>query len=484
MENRFNNRDFEQFIKNNADQYRMYPSERVWKGIHNNLHTRRRWYGIGLGFLILTAGMVTWVMTTNSTKTKIMAVKDEGRIVYQASPIPPSKDLVTAIPLQKNSFITPVDNAQKKLFPAKTGMNTGETPVPTEPSTASGFATTWEPEIVAKRELPAATTETAVRNNSTLLVPAPAVRVVSPEQRHLLLPVNQFSFVIPPAQAPATPVVETELPAVPSSPGTYPMTIESVVNSYTHIRSRKKVSLQLFITPTISYRKLDENKEFTNSARNVVGNGPASAYYYYSDINSMVTHKPDLGIQVGAMAGYPLGRNLTLIGGLQFNVSKYDIKAYTSPGEIATIALQNNAGGTNTVSTVTNYRNTGTGYFANWLHNLYFSASAPVGLEMKISSNRKSYVGMSATAQPTYVIGNRAYLISTDYKNYVEVPSLTRKWNFNAGFEVFAGNTTGKFKWRVGPQVRYQAESSFVNKYPVKEHLFDFGIKMGVFLSK
>ena len=51
MESNFNNRDFEQFVKQNADQYRMFPSEKVWKGIHNTLHTRRRWYGIGLGFI-------------------------------------------------------------------------------------------------------------------------------------------------------------------------------------------------------------------------------------------------------------------------------------------------------------------------------------------------------------------------------------------------------------------------------------------------
>ncbi|MEP6699862.1 MAG: hypothetical protein ABJA85_01040, partial [Bacteroidota bacterium] len=64
MENKFNNRDFEQFVKQNADQYRMFPSEKVWRGIHNSLHTRRKWYGIGLGLLLITTGAVTWVMLT------------------------------------------------------------------------------------------------------------------------------------------------------------------------------------------------------------------------------------------------------------------------------------------------------------------------------------------------------------------------------------------------------------------------------------
>src|SRR5688572_31773279 len=70
MESNFNNRDFEQFVKQNADQYRMFPSEKVWKGIHNTLHTRKRWYGFGLALLLLTSGAVTWVMLTPSGKVQ------------------------------------------------------------------------------------------------------------------------------------------------------------------------------------------------------------------------------------------------------------------------------------------------------------------------------------------------------------------------------------------------------------------------------
>ena len=65
MESNFSNRDFEQYVKQNADQYRMFPSDKVWKGVNNALHTRRKWYGFWLGFLLLTTGgAVTWVMTT------------------------------------------------------------------------------------------------------------------------------------------------------------------------------------------------------------------------------------------------------------------------------------------------------------------------------------------------------------------------------------------------------------------------------------
>ncbi len=53
MESNYRNRDFEQYIKENADQYRMFPSEKVWKGVNNALHTRRKWYGFWLGIFII-----------------------------------------------------------------------------------------------------------------------------------------------------------------------------------------------------------------------------------------------------------------------------------------------------------------------------------------------------------------------------------------------------------------------------------------------
>ena len=238
------------------------------------------------------------------------------------------------------------------------------------------------------------------------------------------------------------------------------------------------MSWQVYLAPTISYRKLTENKPFLSSAQS---NNSIYSYAALHDINSAVTHKPDMGLEFGFSAGYPLSKNLTVIAGLQFNVSKYDIRAYNYPSEVATIALLQ--GMVPIPFPPDNYRNFD-GYKSDWLHNLYISASAPVGAELKLTGNKKTYIGIGSTIQPTYILGNRAYLISTDYKNYVEVPSLIRRWNINSSFEMFAGYSTGKIKWKVGPQVRYQVLSSFQEQYPVKEHLFDFGLKVGIMLNK
>jgi len=49
--------EFEQLIREKTEQYKMYPSENVWKGVHNSLHTKRKWF-IGSMALLVTGILV------------------------------------------------------------------------------------------------------------------------------------------------------------------------------------------------------------------------------------------------------------------------------------------------------------------------------------------------------------------------------------------------------------------------------------------
>jgi hypothetical protein len=239
---------------------------------------------------------------------------------------------------------------------------------------------------------------------------------------------------------------------------------------------------QLYFTPTVSYRKLAQNKSFNNSSL-LNTSGYSYPFASLTDVNRAVTHKPDMGLELGLSAAYPASKSMKITGGIQFNINRYDIKAYVYNREPATINL-NGGSGNNSVTTWTSYRNFN-GYKSDWLKNFYFSVSAPVGAQLKLFGNGKTNYGIAATIQPTYILKDKAYLISTDYKNYAEVPRLIRHANVNTSFETFvtykshSGNTT----WQIGPQIRYQLLSSFQKSYPVKENLFDFGLKVGVSLN-
>lgn len=456
MENSYNDREFEHYIKESADQYRMFPSEKVWQGVNNALHTRRKWYGFWLGFLLLlTGGAVTWVMTTHPVSGK------------NGTPVSGNNLSLTKIAAEK------VDIQDiKDLLPFAAGERAPLSNSQTTRSFTGPFVVSQEVDDISADQFLSGpvTIENPVKSQHS---------IITNLNYH---PVASFEI----ASLPET-VVVSDAKSIPaetiitiSNPQTQvysPYTIESVINSYKYKKPSKKLSWQLFVTPTISYRRLSVNKSVDNSSSS---NYP---FAYLQDVNSAVTHKPDLGLQIGVSGRYPITRGIKIRGGLQFNINRYDIKAYAFNGEVATIDLNGGGSGSSTISTWTYYRNYA-GYKSDWLKNFYFSVSAPIGVEVKLAGNDKTNVGVAGTIQPTYVLNDKAYLISTDYKNYAEVPRLIRHLNLNTGFETFVNYTSGKTKWQIGPQVRYQILSSFHNKYPIKENLFDFGLKVGVTLNK
>jgi hypothetical protein len=458
MKSNFGNRDFEDFVRQNADQYRMFPSEDVWKNIHSTLHTRRKWYGAGLAFLLLlTAGAVTWVMITNPASEKKQQTAYTNT-VSKSKNISPS--VVTA--LQNTSVDRPgqIPGFVRQLPTATNIVNS----MPALPAN--------EKSNLEELTLPVVTSATTFQSHeqtSNDLSPKFNTGIFDE-----LKPGRLQDVVI---SVPETNIETTEQKENTSSSAeenNYPLTIESVTNAYRTRNAGKRIIWQFFVTPTISYRQLSAND---NSAlRNALGYAPNGS----TNVNKAVTHRPDLGLQIGVSAAYPLTKSLKLRGGLQFNLNRYDIKASAYNPELATINL--NDANSSSISAWTNYRNYG-GYRTNWLKNFYFSISAPIGIELQLAKSKKMNWGIAGTVQPTYILKDKAYLISTDYKNYAKVPWLVRRVNLSTGVETFIGFGE-KTKWQIGPQVRYQLLSSFNNEYPVKEHLFDFGLKVGVFLNK
>jgi len=466
MESNFSNRDFEQYVKQNADQYRMFPSDKVWKGVNNALHTRRKWYGFWLGFLLLTTGgAVTWVMTTppGSGKQNIATVKNDSPASSSGQTIvagtEAARRIENLLPFDKQRFVP------ESLPPVRSNVSiAGPSLLSVQEATSVQVPVTTFQHL-AKNGLEGGHSSKAVMSSLIgNIVSAPTEVVIFTDDQALISKKGKSPGI---AEYPQS--VQREI-------GFQPLTIESVVNAYQIKKIPKKISWQLFVTPTISYRKLSVNKSIDN---------PSALNYPFaslSDVNSAVTHKPDIGLQIGLSGRYPIAKNLKIRGGFQFNINRYDIKAYAFNGEVATIDLSGGPGNS-TISTWTNYRNFN-GYRSDWLKNFYFSVSAPIGVELKLFGNSKTNVGIAGTLQPTYILSDKAYLISTDFKNYAEVPRLIRHVNLNTSFETFVNYTSGKTNWQIGPQVRYQVLSSFQNKYPVKENLFDFGVKVGVTINK
>jgi hypothetical protein len=436
MKKNFTPENFEDFLRQSADGLRMRPSVQVWKGVSSHLNKRRRRFEFIIGaFIIAITTFGYFIIEQPGSVTK---PSPSGTIKSSAS--------------QENFAIV------------NKGIHTTAT------YSQNTIASSKNKNITTSHIHTAVGTSPVTHNE----MEAQQMAAINPEEFSPTI-VDSYFEDNSNTQAPET--------AQDNKQGIkYPLTIESVTNSFKPFKLKKKVGFQFYFTPTVSYRKLGENKSFLRSQPVTNPNYTPALIY---DVNTVVTHKPNIGFELGMAAKYPLTRNLKLLGGLQFNVNRYDIKAYTSfTSSVATIMFN---GRTNnrpdSLNTYSRYSNSTTGYKSDWLQNYYIQIAAPFGVEMKLSGNDKVQFGVATTVQPTYVLGDRAFMISTDYKSYVEVPQLVRRWNVNTSLETFVGYSTGKLNWQVGPQVRYQLLSSFINKYPVKENLFDFGLKVGVSLN-
>lgn len=447
-----NNKDvnFEDFIKKTADQYRMYPSEDVWNGVHRTLHPRKKWYGFGLGLLLVGSGLSVMFLV-NTKKTNLKEISE-------AKPVQ-TEQTITQFNTNDIASASPnTSSTENLLIPAPEQLRTDD---------LSNNVLASQPGITAQP----GTTD----NNNKDLAIQNTLPFTSLNQSDEATDQNEYYNVLRNKEKAGN--VKANEPASENLLLT-PLTIESVLNTYSRINRKNKLLFQVFFTPTVSYRKLAENKSFLQSAP---ANLPPSYSALYN-INNVVTHKPDMGLELGVNAKYPITKSINAKAGLQFNMTRYEIKAFNNPTEIATIAL-NNGRRIESLNTVSNYRNFNGGK-ADWLKNFYFQVSIPVGAEINLIQDEKIAFGIGSTIQPTYVLGDRAYLISSDYKNYSEVPWLIRRWNVNTSIETYVAYSTGKLNWQVGPQVRYQILSSFVDKYPVKENLFDFGLKVGIGLNE
>lgn len=435
MERNSTNENFEQFLRQNAEDFRMHPSDKVWEGISKDLHKPQKRYYFGLILLLVSSSILGYTVYE-------LSISKTGRQEQQL-PTPAAKPASSSS--AENSITQKTEKGNGLYVEKSLAENSTTVALNTKEEDYHPTLSIAVSNLENKKQTRLADLFSLTRNNFL--------------NEGMVGQKPSFDFNQPTAKD------------LSEKNGTK--------SSLPKARSKSsRFSLMFFFTPTVSYRKLTENKSYLRSS-------PVGAPYSYAalyDINNAVTHKPDIGLEFGATTKYALTKSIKLRAGVQFNINRYDIKAFKYIPEVATIAL-NNGYRVDSLSTVSNYRNFNGGK-TDWLQNFYFQVSAPVGVEVKLHGNEKMHIGVASTIQPTYVIGDRAYLITADYKNYAQVPWLIRRWNVNTNLETFVAYSSGKLNWQIGPQVRYQLLSSFISKYPVKENLFDFGLKVGISLNQ
>ncbi|MBE7171932.1 MAG: hypothetical protein INR73_15190 [Williamsia sp.] len=455
MDKDFYNDDLDDFLQQKADEYTMYPSEKVWKKVRRNLFWHKNWYSVTGGILalfllfLLPESFLSTIFP-DPPKTNSNATKETGAANALSAP---SADKLKAIPgnLPATAASNTPQASKPVLFVAKSTPLENSTPVHIS-------------------ELPVAKTghqPAAIRPNSqSIIIAAPAV--------------TEGSALVEEAEKESKATDEKEVKAdvnLEEAPTQYHGDVnwlqEMALINLTP-KKQGKFNLQFYFSPLVSYRTLTDNGHNTHTAN---GNAPLAGNQV--DINQYVDHQPSMGVELGSNILYRASNRLTIRTGLQLNYSRYTIKAYRAGYEKASIALKSFGRPDDTLTTYTTIRNFN-GYLQEQLQNQYFQVSLPVGAELKLLGNKRFQINVAGTIQPTYLLLSDTYLLSTNYINYIKEPSLVRRWNVHSSAEAYISYQFANVRWQVGPQFRYQLLSSFNDRYPVKEYLMEYGIKFGI----
>lgn len=494
MEQNFFRDGFENLLKEQADNFRMYPSRRVWNSIYNDLYPGRRWPSMTVMLLLIFA--LVYIGITHSHQVvgndqKFSAADKSGKsetINITQNSIPSSNisgqtSFLASDPLLNNN--TPGSSISPKPVGANTtavsslhaqrnrrsgSENQGRARIQITASTVDN-----EPaENDVEQSVIVADTESSVAINS----------FQNAETNSKVDAVLNFSDIKPELET--TSLVNPELKSISVRINTNLPKDNSVKEwmedfaFHNKPRSKKwntSVDYLAWITPSVGYRSLKANRKYEPAARIALlaplGNGEAEPE---------MVHNPAVNFEAGVAARFHKSKNIIVKVGVQFNYTNYTVRAYELNHTTATSLMLNdiNTGTPYLVSKPSSLANI-EGLASQHVNNNSYQFSVPVGLDFRLAGIKKIKWYAGASVQPGFVFGGQSLLISADKKNYISDNSFRRKWNLNSGIESYITyQTPGGLTVMAGPQVRYQFFSTYSGQYSYTENLYNIGLKIGV----
>jgi hypothetical protein len=516
MENEFYTDEFEQLLKEKADQFSMYPSKRVWHSIYNNLHPSRRWPSVVISLFFISSLMLIGYLNTsensitrqiNSSSSLIKTTPEEINTSQKIS----NKTQVLAYlktkqqaEMQYNNTIADVITNEPDFYTYTVVKSNRPAYLNTGTASSDVKLTTETPETNNTGEDIVQTVSTYIKSNQIFADIAvfnkknktsTAKSTDNNNIENLLSKDNTDELKLPAADD----VTTLKNPAANKAKTSLTKLTEPKANTDTKINEDKsaitneekawmenyafqnkpsakkwkgRLGYQFYVTPAVNYRKL------TTKVKGSV------TPFANGDINNSISQKPGFGFEAGLGLNYAVAKRLQVKAGLQFNYTNYDISADQASHPITTTILLNDPAtgysySAARTSTTSNSFNT-TAVRPVTLHNRTYQVSVPIGFGYKLSSKDNVEWFAGASVQPSYYFGGKAHLISTDLKSYVSDPSSISSWNLNLGFETYMNFKLGTYNLQVGPQVRYQVNSTYKKDVALIEKPYAIGLKFGL----
>ncbi len=475
-----NQDELEQFLQDEVKQHRMYPSDHIWRNIRTELHGYKAWPALTfISLFIITALTVSTLLSNHPHEQPVLRTVVPYSITEEA--VQPVSPIAAVSRTQNRNYfekITDVQVTEQAFAELNSVLATNRSQ-----NTDLMLDIVLQPlpnNRLADGKIPV--TPTILHTNeqaiSQSMIPSAAV-FTKEETPTVTVDTKQQATTVTDNS-----VTEEKQNEEPVAKEIFPATDESaktVATAFVKPRNKSRLGFQFYITPSTSYRKLSDEK-----VREVIQPAVAAASQQPNvpltgsngDVNNVVRHRPAIGFEVGMGITYSLGPRITFKTGLQLNVRQYHIETFQSlTNEQASVSLINFRG-VETISLYSPYNNN-TGYKETELDNKVYQISVPMGLQWDVIKGKSLGFSAEASVQPTMMLNNNTYLLSTDYKHYADGNQFMRKWNINTSVGLNLSYKAGSTSWQIGPQIRYQHLPTYSNAYPITEHLLDYGVRIG-----
>ena len=438
----YQDESFEQMLKDKADEYRMYPSQQSWENIQKRIRPKNNLFnfksiGLSAALLLGFAISISDEQTTKETKASFVSnfTEDSEAPLVSAST---STNSAKVIPITAAIRVNPVSSELPEIITTEAIENEVNEIKAQGPETITILPTV--------DEMPSLTKATVIiEQNST--APSLVVKNVAEEKA---TDINM-----------SEPMASTE-PAVVSEEN---LNVTADVPVITVPKPKRQ--LQFYIASSASYRVLYNDNKLT------FGN------ILQQDPEKIAKHSPSMGVEFGSAILFPLTKNINFRTGIQINYTRYNVELYRSNPQVATVVLNNNSGVIQRVTSLSSQNNNGL-FKSDEVANETYQLSLPVGLEFKLAGKRQLQWHLATNVQPTYLLSASGYLLTSNFEKYIKAPDLLSNLNLNTSLETFLRWNVKDIQLQAGPQLRYQIFSNSQEGYPIKEHLVDYGFRIGI----
>ncbi len=545
MERKFFMNDFEESLKDHADQFKMIPSKKVWHGIYNNLHPGRRWPSVTISLLLIFVLVGVGYLNTHNASQPVSAISKNTIALNNLLVNPGAKveHHATGNGLSKKKVVeknNPIQNDLSLNNISSGKEDLGSKPQNTMPDQLLGYHSvnthnrqnsnnTNSIDNTVEASNSSITNNAGkankVNNGDPILTPANAITSTSIyDFKANLIPKTSTTKDedqkqiqtdrIPKAsveQLTKGEIVFTNIPNLQSNAKIASQnepaqkinkSTDEKVDNTGKIFSAEKIEGNVDVekkTPDVSkkisklHKKRNEKVNWVYYAAPVMSSvsfsgqaikeAPSNNFSIALAANqkeNKTLHNPALGFEAGAQLEYSITKKLQVTTGVHFTYSGYKIISNEVHPTFATLILRDPKNGVDFPMSYISHYGDGTGQTPVSLRNYNWQASIPIGLQYQLAGNDKIKFSAGANVEPSYVLKSEAYVLSSDGRNYINDPTLLRKWNMSSNFNAFITFKSHNFKWNIGPNVRYQWFSTYQKSYTIKEHLIDYGIRIGI----